>query len=89
MANPVALFHFRLDASHGIGRIELLKLWSAACGSNDVAVTRVESGGGYRRTHTYSLLGPTKNVNIDDAEIRIHDSLATALPKAAFVLRRY
>lgn len=89
MANPVALFHFRLDSNHGIGRIELLKLWAAACRSNDVAVSRVESGGGYRRTHTYSLSGPAKNVNIEDAENRMQDSLSTALPKAAFVLRRY
>jgi len=89
MANPVALFHFRLDASHGIGRRDLLKLWSAACGSNDVAVSRVESGGGYCRAHTYSLLGPARSVNIEDAENRMHDSLSTALPKATFVLRRY
>ena len=88
MANPVALFNFRLDASNGIGRNELLKLWSAACRSEDAAVSRVESGGGYRRMHTYSLLASAKNVNIDDAENRMHDSLATALPKVTFVLRR-
>lgn len=88
MANPVVLFHFRLDASRGIGRTELLKLWSAACRSNDVAVSRVESSGGFRKTHTYSLLGPPKNVNIEDAENRMHDSLSAALPKATFVLHR-
>jgi len=48
MAIPVAPLQFRLDASNGIGRNELLKLWSAACRSEDAAVSRVESGGGYR-----------------------------------------
>ena len=89
VANLVALFHFRLDTHHGIGRRELLKLWSAACRSDEVAVSRVESAGSSRKTHTYSLLGSAKNVNIQDAENRIHDSLLKALPKATFVLRRY
>jgi hypothetical protein len=89
VANLVALFHFRLDTHHGIGRRELLKLWSEACRSDEVDVSRVESAGSSRKTHTYSLLGSAKNVNIQDAENRIHDSLLKALPKATFVLRRY
>lgn len=89
MANPVALLHFRLEASHGIGRAELLELWSSACRSNDVAVSRAESGSDHRKMHTYSLLGPTKNLNIEDATNRMHDFLSQARPKATILLRRY
>ena len=89
MASPVALFHFRLNADHGIGRVQLLKLWAQACHSTDVSVSRVESGSGSGKVHTYSLFGPTKNLDIRDAENRMRDSLAKALPKAALVLRRY
>lgn len=89
MANPVALFHFRLGASDGIGRIQLLNLWSAACESKEVAVSREESGSGHGKTHTYSLLGPSKNLNITEVEHRLHDSLVRALPKARLVLNRY
>lgn len=89
MPTPVALFHFRLRASQGIGRIELLRLWSDACKSKEVAVNRVESGNDQGRTHTYSLLGPTKNLNIQDVENRIRASLVKSLPKATFVLSRY
>lgn len=89
MANPVALFHFRLSAEHGIGRVALLKLWSLACQSAEVAVNRVESGSGSGRVHTYSLFGPIKNLDVQVAENRMRDSLSKALPKAAVVLRRY
>lgn len=89
MTTPVALFHFRLRAAHGIGRVELLNLWSAACHSNEVAVSRAESGSGHGKMHTYSLLGPSKNLNVQEVENRIRDSLMRALPKATFVLTRY
>lgn len=89
MANPVALLHFRLNAAQGIGRVELLRLWSQACRSTDVAVSRAESGQGHGRTHTYSLFGPARNLDIQDVENRIQDSLMKALPKATFVLRHY
>ena len=90
MAHPAALFHFRLSGGHGIGRVELLKLWSAACHSVDVAVSRVDSGnanGG--SAHTYSLFGPAKQPNIYEVEARMCESLLAALPKATFVLTRY
>ena len=89
MANPVALFHFRLSADHGIGRIALLRLWSQACRSKEVAVNRVESGSGCGKVHTYSLFGPAKNLDVQDTENRMRDSLSKALPKATFVLHRY
>jgi len=90
MTHPAALFHFRLSGGHSIGRAELLKLWSAACRSGDVAVSRVESASGFGQTgHTYSLFGPNKSLNLLDTETRMRDALAFALPKATFVLSRY
>lgn len=89
MPTIVALFHFRLRASDGIGRVELLNLWSAACQSNEVAVTRRESGSGHGKMHTYSLLGPSKNLNIQEVENRMRDSLIKALPKASLALSKY
>ena len=89
MANPAAMFNFRLSGGRGIGRIELLKLWSAACHSNDVAVSRVESGGATGESaHTYSLFGPVKQLNIYEVETRMRESLMAALPTATFVLRQ-
>lgn len=90
MTNPAALFHFRLSGGHGIGRVELLKLWSAACRSTEVAVARTESGSAAGHpAHTYSLFGPAKKVDIHDVENRMRSSLTVALPKATFVLARY
>ena len=89
MIHPAALFHFRLSGGHGIGRRELLKLWSAACRSSDIAVSRVESGSGGQVAHTYSLFGPARSLDIHDVETRMREALSTALPKASFVLNRY
>ena len=90
MIHPAALFHFRLSGGHSIGRSKLLRMWSAACGSKDVAVSRVESGNSNGQTaHTYSLFGPAKDLSIYDIEVRMRDALTLALPKATFVLSRY
>ena len=90
MAHPAALFHFRLSGGHGIGRRELLRLWSAACHSSDVGVSRVESGNvSGEPAHTYSLFGPIKQLDLHEVETRMRESLMTALPKATFVLSRY
>ncbi|MDE1885504.1 MAG: hypothetical protein KGH92_06300 [Xanthomonadaceae bacterium] len=87
---PAAMFHFRLSGGHGIGRLELLKLWSAACRSSDVAVSRVESGSVMGlAAHTYSLFGPVRNLDTRDVELRMREALARTLPKATIVLNRY
>ena len=89
MIHPAALFHFRLSGGHGIGRRELLKLWSVACCSSDVAVSRAESRGVLGPTaHTYSLFGPTKNLDVFSVERRMREALEQALPKATIVLNR-
>ena len=90
MTLPAALFHFRLNGGHGIGRVELLRIWSTACCSKDVAVSRVESGSNCgQAAHTYSLFGPARILNMHDIETRMRDALVAALPKATFVLNRY
>ena len=84
--SPVAIYQFRLTAGHGISRTELFKLWSAACQSRDVSVTRVDSASGFRESgHTYSLWGPAQ-LRCPENEKRIRDSLVAALPRAVIVL---
>jgi hypothetical protein len=86
MATPIAIFRFRLASGHSIGRSELFKLWSAACRSPAVSVTRVESPSGFgERGHTYSLWGSAQ-MGSPEIERRMRDSLAAALPKATIIL---
>ena len=86
MATPVALYRFRLSSGYSIGKSELLNLWSAACRSREVAVTRVESASGFgEKGHTYSLWGSAQ-MRGPEIERRIRDSLVAALPKATIVL---
>lgn len=90
MTHPAALFHFRLSGGHSIGRRELLRLWSAACRSSEVAVSRVESGAGHGQVgHIYSLFGPSRIPDLHDIENRMRDALTFVLPRATFVLSRY
>jgi hypothetical protein len=89
MIHPAALFHFRLSGGRGIGRRELLTLWSAACRSDDVAVSRVESGSALGAVaHTYSLFGPNRSLDIQDVETRMRAALEKTLPRATIVLNR-
>ncbi len=84
--SPIAIYRFRLSAGHSISRTELFKLWSTACRSRDVSVTRMDSASGFgERGHTYSLWGPAP-LRCPDIEKRIRDSLVAALPKAVIVL---
>lgn len=86
MNTDLAVYGFRLGASHGIGRQELLQLWAAACGSPAVAVSRVESSSGFgERGHTYRLWGSAK-MRAPAVERRIRDALGKALPNATIVL---
>lgn len=90
MIHPAALFYFRLSGGHSIGRRELLKLWSVACCSSDVDVSRDESRGVSGPTaHTYSLFGPTKNLDVFNVEKRMREALERALPRATIVLNRH
>ncbi len=85
----LAIYRFRLGAKHSIGRKELLRLWAAACRSEDVTVTRVESTFGHDETgYIYSLQGPPKVPDSPEIRQRITASLTAALPKASIVIQR-
>ena len=89
MTHSIPLFHFRLSGGHSIGHRELLRLWSAACHSATVSVSRAEfRGSAFQTGHVYSLLGPARMEDMHDVEHRMRESLQTALPKASFVLTR-
>ncbi|MEP6484007.1 MAG: hypothetical protein ABJB01_06125 [Rudaea sp.] len=85
----LAIFRFRLSVGHSIGRVELKKLWAAACRSDDVSVSRVESASGFGEMgHTYSLQGPARMPDGAEIEQRIRSALNTLRPKATIVLIR-
>jgi hypothetical protein len=87
MTHHIALFRFRLSAAQSIGPAALRKLWSAACGSNDVNVCRVTSGLGYGDTgRSYSLWAPPNTANLWAIETRLRELLADTFPSAAINL---
>lgn len=89
MKLPIAVFRFRLSGGQSIGPKELRRLWAAACGSEDVSVSRVVSGQGFGEIgHTYSLCGPSRVASSPQIEERTRESLNAALPKATIVLTR-
>lgn len=84
--SPIAIFRFRLPAGQSISRANLFNLWSAACQTREVSVTRVDSASGFGESgHTYSLWGPSQ-LRCPEIERRLRDSLVAALPKAIIVL---
>lgn len=87
MHGHVALFRFRLSDSHTISPSLLRKSWSEACGSNDVKVTRVESGSGYgERGHIYSLWASPHTRDVRVIEVKIEHLLQKLLPAALIKL---
>jgi hypothetical protein len=72
MANHVPLFRFRLSNGQSIGPLALRRLWSSACGSDDINVTRETRDAGHgTQSHTYSLCGPAKIANLPTIEARL------------------
>ena len=89
MKHPAVVFRFRLSGGQSIGPKELRRLWAAACGSEDVSVSRVVSAWGCGDVgYTYSLCGPARVVTSPEIEKRTRESLVAALPKANIVLTR-
>ena len=78
MRHSVPLFLFRLNNGQSIGPSALRRLWSDACGTDDVLVSREtrESGPG-APIHTYTLSGPA-NVNVLNIEGRLRRLFAEA-----------
>jgi len=87
MSHYIALFRFRLSEGQSIGPIALRKLWSTACGTSDVKVSRAASGPGYgAQSHTYSLCAPPKTVNLAAIEVRLRRLLAEMALTATLTL---
>lgn len=78
MAHHVPLFLFRLSNGQSIGPAALRRLWSNACGTEDVVVSRQTRDSGHGAPiHTYTLSGPT-NVNVLNIEGRLRQLFADA-----------
>jgi hypothetical protein len=87
MSHYIALFRFRLSDGQSIGPSALRKLWSNACGTDDVKVSRVASGPGYgAQSHTYSLCAPAKTINLAHIEVRLRRLLADTALTATLTL---
>jgi hypothetical protein len=83
---PSLVYWFRLRPEHSIGRNELLRLWAAACRSDNVSVSRSASVlGQQEKGYIYSLQAPAIS---DSADIRqrITAALGAALPTACIVI---
>jgi len=87
MREQVAMFRFRLADSQTIGPSELRRLWAEACGTENVSVTRVESGSGYgERGHIYSLWASRHQRDIRLIELEIERLLRGLLPAVTIKL---
>jgi len=85
----LAIYRFRLGAKHSIGHKDLLRLWAAACRSDNVTVSRVAATFGHDdKGYIYSLQGPPKVPDSPEIRQRISASLTAALPKASIVIQR-
>jgi len=78
MAHHVTLFRVMLRNGQSIGPIALRRLWSTACGSDDVTVSREarEVAFGAAQSHSYSLCGSPKTANLQHVEARLRRMLA-------------
>ena len=56
-------------------RASFKTLWSVACGSKDVAVTRQSHTVAGTQIHVYALAGPSSTPNVDTIEARLKQSL--------------
>ena len=78
MRHSVPLFLFRLNNGQSIGPSALRRLWSDACGTNDVMVSRETRDSALGAPiHTYTLSGPA-NVNVLNIEGRLRRLFADA-----------
>ena len=77
----VAMFRFRLGENQTIGPSVLRKLWSEACSSNDVKVSRIASGFGYGEPgYIYSLWASPHTHDLRAIEVAIECRLQKLLP---------
>jgi hypothetical protein len=87
MSNHVVMFRFRLSDRQTIGPAALRELWSAACCSNDVKVSRVASGASYGdRGYAYSLWAAPNTPDLRIVETRLQRLLVETMPTATIKL---
>jgi hypothetical protein len=83
---PSLVYRFRLRPEHSIGRNELVRLWAAACRSDDVSVSRAEAVlGQHEKGYIYSLQAPAIADSPDTLK-RITAALTALLPAAPIVI---
>lgn len=76
MTNHVALFKLHLGNGQSIGPSALRSLWSRACLSIDVSVSRrTRQRFGYGDTDTYSMCGSPRLTNLPQIEARLRGLL--------------
>lgn len=81
------MFRFRLSNNQTIGPVLLRKLWSAACHSDNVQVSRVPSGAGYGdRGYVYSLWAAPNTPNLHAVEVQLQRLLTETIPAATIQL---
>jgi hypothetical protein len=86
MSHHVPLFLFRLSNGQSIGPSALRRLWSTACGTDDVVVSRETREGGHGAPiHTYTLCGPA-SANLPNIEARLRRLLAETALTATITL---
>ena len=89
MSNHIPLFQFRLSSGQSIGPRALRRLWSTACSSEDVTVSREVRKVGYgRQGHVYSLCGPARMADIANVEARLRSLLQENASSATVTLTR-
>jgi len=79
VSRHIPLFSFRLIDGQSIGPNALRTLWSTACGTDDVAVSRkTREAANSAPIHTYTLCGPA-SANVSNIETRLRRLLAEAV----------
>jgi hypothetical protein len=87
MPNLIPLYLCRLSRGRSIGPSALRKLWSIACGSDDVRVRRVATETpGDELDCLYSFSGPSSKANSPLVEARLRQLLTEMSPTAAIRL---
>lgn len=85
----VPQFQFRLRHGSSIGPVALKRLWSAACGCDDVTVSREPARAASDRTgYRYSLWGPPHRFDLVAVEARLQLTLRARFPEAHVMLFR-
>lgn len=75
LGNHVALFKFQLGNGRGIGPDALRSLWSRACGSTDISVSRQTHRNGFGARDTYLLHGSPRLKDLAIVEARLRHLL--------------